>query len=77
MTKDKEQVRILATLPLIDGLTRTIYKCSDCKKIQAHDFIPYGFGAGCWYGRCLCASVHVNGILHLKKLKEIKAWVRK
>jgi len=36
------------------GMERKYYRCSDCKQVQAHDFIPYGLGRGVQYNSCLC-----------------------
>jgi hypothetical protein len=36
---------------------RTVYQCTTCKKVQAHDYIPFSLGHGIWYNPCLCNLV--------------------
>lgn len=43
-------------LPVVrEGMKRVYYRCSHCKQVQAHDFIPYGLGTqDVHYNACLC-----------------------
>lgn len=53
---------------LSKGMERKYYRCSKCKQVQAHDFIPYGLGTqDIQWNPCLCQLTGHN--THL--LKEI------
>lgn len=53
-----------------EGMKRKYYRCSHCKQVQAHDFVPYGLGTmDRQYNPCMCQLTGHNTNL----LKEISA----
>lgn len=71
----RETIKIMRRLPVVQGETRSIFLCPDCGVVQAHDFIPYSIGRGRWYNMCCCNAVS-NEWIHRAVLKRTKRSTR-
>jgi len=74
MTKGQilDEVHRLLGVELVSGERRTVYQCqdNDCRRIQAHDYIPFGCGQGRWFNPCPCNLTQNSWISRAKKLAE-------
>lgn len=46
--------KIMDSIPVADGETRTVNKCLDCGKLFGRRFVPFGLGFGLAVNMCLC-----------------------
>ena len=69
--KEMTEDEIYDSMPKAKGEIRVVYRCSACKQLYGHRFIPYGLGHGLMVNQCMCMLTHQSN-LSSEKISERK-----
>lgn len=68
--KMREAHKLLSSIPTVDGEKRCIYECQECGRLWGSRYIPYGFGRGAAFNKCICCCVNINAVQQSKVILE-------